>query len=81
MDWGTRESFISKGIQTLEDISKASNYGVEEKNIPGKVNNGNKCEEARETLQAFQPVLLGWRERKGAGGWEEGDGGLTLTVA
>ena len=45
MDWGTRESFISKGIQTLEDISKASNYGVEE-NIQGKVNNGNKCEEA-----------------------------------
>ena len=73
MDWGTRESFISKGIQTLEDISKASNYGVEE-NIQGKVNNGNKCEEARETLQAFQPVLLGWRRTRGerGRGWEAG---------
>lgn len=74
MDWGTRESFISKGIQTLEDISKASNYGVEEKNIQSKVNNGNKCEEARETLQAFQPVLLGWRRTRGerGRGWEGG---------
>lgn len=71
----------------MEDISKLSNYGVEEKNIQSKVNNGNKCEEARETLQAFQPVLLGWRRTRGerGRGWEggrRGDGGLTLlTVA
>lgn len=45
----------------MEDISKASYYGVEEKNIQGKVNNGNECAEAREKLQAFQPVLSGLR--------------------
>ena len=35
---------------TLEDSSKANNYGLEEKNIQGKVNHENKCEELREML-------------------------------
>lgn len=48
----------------MEDISKASNYGVEEKNIQGKVNHEDKCEEVREILQAFQPVLFRWRRTK-----------------
>ena len=45
----------------MEDSSKASNYGLEEKNIQGKVNHENKCEELREMLQAFWPVLYRWR--------------------
>lgn len=63
----------------MEDISKAGYYGVEEKNIQGKVNNGNECAEAREKLQAFQLVLSGLRrveqsERKGAAGGGRGGG-------
>ena len=63
----------------MEDISKVGYYGVEEKNIQGKVNNGNECEEAREKLQAFQPVLSGLRrveERVRERGQQEGSAGV-----